>query len=105
MARELIKKIEDDEERVWQLSTLTEIQLKLRIDIQTIDIVNDILNTSYEHFLDIIKLIAERKDKDNFKKLLIPCSYYLKSAYRMCGYLAMLYPNKAVSIAKIILNK
>jgi hypothetical protein len=30
-----------------------------------------------------------------FKRLLIPCAYYLDAAYQMCGHLAKLYPVQA----------
>ncbi|NMG08926.1 hypothetical protein DP117_19330 [Brasilonema sp. UFV-L1] len=41
-------------------------------------------------------------DHANFKKLLIPCAYYLDAAYEMCGYLAQLYPEQAEVVATVV---
>ena len=43
----------------------------------------------------IASWLAQTGDKANFKRLLIPCAYYLDAAYEMCGYLARLYPEQA----------
>jgi hypothetical protein len=47
-------------------------------------------------------LFAETGDKVNFKRLLIPCAYYLDTAYQMCGYLARLYPEQASAVAQVL---
>ncbi len=54
------------------------------------------------HLRDIALLFAETGDRVNFKQLLIPCAYYLDTAYQMCGYLARLYPEQASAVAKVL---
>jgi hypothetical protein len=34
--------------------------------------------------------------------LLIPCTYYLDTAYEMCEYWARLYPEQASAVAKVL---
>jgi hypothetical protein len=55
-----------------------------------------------EHVPVIAGVLVEKGDKANFKKLLIPCAYYLNAAYVMCGHLARLYPEKAEEVAKVV---
>jgi ATP/maltotriose-dependent transcriptional regulator MalT len=38
--------------------------------------------------------------RNGFKQLLIPCADYLDAAYKMCGYLAQLYPKQATAVAE-----
>jgi hypothetical protein len=54
------------------------------------------------HLRDIALLFAETGDRVNFKRLLIPCAYYLDTAYQMCEYLARLYPEQASAVAKVL---
>ncbi|MEQ8462637.1 AAA family ATPase [Coleofasciculus sp. E1-EBD-02] len=51
---------------------------------------------------EIAAAFVEKGDKTNFKQLLIPCSYSLYAAHRMCGHLARLYPEKAAKIQKLL---
>jgi hypothetical protein len=53
-------------------------------------------------FPAIAAAFVEKGDRINFKQLLIPCSYSLYAAYRMCGHLARLYPENAEEIAKVL---
>jgi hypothetical protein len=52
---------------------------------------------------EIAAALAEAGDRDNFKQLLLPCAYYLDAAYKMCGFLARLYPEQADEIAPVVL--
>jgi hypothetical protein len=51
---------------------------------------------------EIAAALAEAGDKEHFKQLLLPCSYYLDAAYRMCGLLARLYPEQAAAVAEVL---
>ncbi len=51
---------------------------------------------------EIAAVLAEVDDKENFKRLVLPCAYYLDAAYKMCGLLARLYPEQASVIAQIV---
>jgi hypothetical protein len=53
-------------------------------------------------FPAIAAAFVEKGDKTNFKQLLIPCSYSLYAAYRMCGYLARLYPEQVAAVPKVV---
>ncbi|WP_148114271.1 tetratricopeptide repeat protein, partial [Trichormus variabilis] len=43
-------------------------------------------------------ILSQTGDKNNFKRLLIPCSYYMYAAYQMSVYLRNLYPEQLESI-------
>jgi hypothetical protein len=43
-------------------------------------------------------ILSQTGDKDNFKRLLIPCSYYMYAAYQMSVYLKNLYPEQVEAI-------
>ncbi len=40
--------------------------------------------------------------KEAFKRLVPPCAHYPEAAYRMCGLLARVYPEKARDIAELL---
>ncbi len=48
----------------------------------------------------IASLMAKVKDGKNFKQLLIPAASSRETAYRMCGYLAQMYPEQAAAVAE-----
>jgi hypothetical protein len=50
---------------------------------------------------ELAAALVEAGDKEHFKRLLIPCAYYLDSAYRMCGLLGRLYPEQAAAVAAV----
>jgi hypothetical protein len=43
-------------------------------------------------------------DRENFKRSLTLCAYYLDAAYKMCGFLARLYPEQAAAVALLPLR-
>jgi len=51
---------------------------------------------------DIAAEFVKRRDKEHFKRLLIPCALYLDAAYRMCGLLGALYSEHATAIALLV---
>lgn len=61
-----------------------------------------ILSDRGKYLSEIAKALIAVYDLDNFKKLLIPCSYYLESAFAMCESLVPLYSNQSQSILKVI---
>ncbi|MEQ9668181.1 hypothetical protein [Coleofasciculus sp. G2-EDA-02] len=50
----------------------------------------------------IASWLVKTGDKENFKRLLIPCAYNVETAYQMCGLIARLYPEQAESVAKVV---
>ncbi len=95
-------KIEDEEKREKALKVIARIQAwagKGELAVRTAE---RFLTERDRYLPKVAEVLTETGDKASFKKLLIPCSYYLDAAYQMCGYLARLYPEKAEEIAKVV---
>ena len=89
-------------ERATALKEIAEAQVEAGFGHQALKTVEKILISRSEYVPAIAGLLVEKGDKANFKKLLIPCAYYLNATYEMCGHLARLYPEKAAEIAKMV---
>jgi hypothetical protein len=55
----------------------------------------------HRHLPPITVALTEAGNRENFKRLLIPCAHYLDAAYRVCELLAEAYPDQRDSIAKV----
>jgi hypothetical protein len=64
--------------------------------------VETILANPEGYLCDFAEVFVESGQKTNFKRLLIERTNHLESAYRMCGLLARLYPEKVEEIAKVV---
>jgi hypothetical protein len=64
-----------------------------------------ILTNRSEHLPAIASAFADTGNKEGFKRLLIPCAYYLDAAYQMRGLLARLYPEQATKVAEVVLKE
>ena len=95
-------KIEDEKKRVEALRAIAQIQALAGFGEQTVKTVEAILTNRNQYVPKIAAFLVETGDKPNFKKLLVPCAYYLDAAYQMCGYLARLYPEQASAVAKVL---
>ncbi|CBN55864.1 MULTISPECIES: hypothetical protein [Kamptonema] len=96
------EKIEDEQKRLEALKRIAQIQAiagKGEEALRTLEAMLSDLNT---HLRDIALLFAQTGDRVNFKRLLIPCAYYLDTAYQMCEYLARLYPEQASAVATLL---
>ncbi|MCX7643562.1 MAG: hypothetical protein N2116_07145, partial [Armatimonadetes bacterium] len=51
---------------------------------------------------DLLEDLAEQRDRRNFLKLLPQSRWDAKLAYQACGWLAKLYPERAMEIASVI---
>jgi len=96
------EKIEDEEKRLEALKSIAQIQAIAGKGEEALRTLEAMLNDRNTHLRDIALLFAETGDRVNFKRLLIPCAYYLDTAYQMCGYLARLYPEQASAVAKVL---
>jgi len=96
------EKIEDEEKRLQALKSIAQIQAIAGKGEEALRTLEAMLSDRNTHLRDIALLFAETGDKVNFKRLLIPCAYYLDTAYQMCGYLARLYPEQASAVAKVL---
>src|SRR6476469_3080836 len=96
------EKIEDEQKRLQALKIIAQIQAIAGKGEEALRTLEAMLSDRNTHLRDIALLFAESSDRVNFKRLLIPCAYYLYTAYQMCGYLARLYPDQASAVAKVL---
>lgn len=69
-----------------------------------VKIAETILTDRSENLSDIAEALIFAGDIKNFKKLLIPCSFYLESAFNMCRLLIKSHPDKSQAILKIVIE-
>ncbi len=102
------EKITDEYKQLQAIELIAYIQAMVGQVEQAFRTAGKILTNRHQILCNIATILVQIKDKDNFKKLLISCAYSSDTAYNMCTLLAMLYPEKAESVAekvkKIILN-
>ena len=96
------EEIEDEQKRLEALKSIAQIQAIAGKGEEALRTLEAMLSDRNTHLRDIALLFAETGDRVNFKRLLIPCAYYLDTAYQMCGYLARLYPEQASAVAKVL---
>jgi hypothetical protein len=96
------EKIEDEKKRLQALKRIAQIQAIAGKGEEALRTVEAIITDRNKHLPNIALLLAETGDRVNFKRLLIPCAYYLDAAYQMCEYLARLYPQQASAVAKVL---
>jgi hypothetical protein len=96
------EKIEDEKKRLQALKIIAQIQAIAGKGEDALRTLKAMLSDRNTHLRDIALLFAQTGDRVNFKRLLIPCAYYLDTAYQMCGYLARLYPEQASAVAKVL---
>lgn len=96
------EKIEDEKKRLQALKKIAQIQAIAGKGEEALRTLEAMLNERNTHLRDIALLFAETGERVNFKHLLIPCAYYLDTAYQMCGYLARLYPQQASAVVTVL---
>jgi predicted TIM-barrel fold metal-dependent hydrolase len=96
------EKITDEQKRIEALWWIAQIQAMAGQVEQAFRTAEQILTERNQLLSHIAANLIHIKDKDNFKKLLIPCAYSLNTAYKMCGCLAYMYPEKAESVAEVV---
>jgi len=95
-------KIEDKQKLMQALKAIAGIQAMAGEGEEAVRTAETILTERNWYLPGVASWLVETGDRANFKKLLIPCAYYLDAAYQMCGYLARLYPEKAEEVAKVV---
>ncbi|MEQ9621144.1 AAA family ATPase [Coleofasciculus chthonoplastes] len=95
-------KIEDKQKLIQALKAIAGIQVMAGKGEDAVRTAEKILTELNLYLPGIASWLVETGDRENFKRLLIPCAYYLDAAYQMCGHLANLYPNQASDIGKIV---
>ncbi|NER92970.1 MAG: ATP-binding protein [Symploca sp. SIO1B1] len=99
------QRINDSYEQALVLTKIAKAQVEAKLNKQALSTAEKISVNRNQHLPNIAAAFVENDDKENFKRLLIPCAYYLDAAYQMCGHLAKLYPDQATDIAKIVAKK
>ena len=94
--------IDNENNRGWAFREIDSLQVEAVFGEQALTTSQAILADRHQHLPDLAGKLAS-VDKDLFKRLLLPCAYYLESAFRMCPLLARLFPERAMSVAEIVL--
>ncbi|MBW4604299.1 MAG: hypothetical protein KME29_33220 [Calothrix sp. FI2-JRJ7] len=94
--------IQDENKHLQAIKIIAQIQAIAEEGEQAVKTVETILSARHWHLPGLALLFVETRDKTNFKKLLIPCAYYLDAAHEMCGYIARMYPETSENIAKVV---
>lgn len=79
-------------------------QVKVDLGTEVFQTATAMLTDRNRRLPEFAQILVEAGDRDNFKQLLLPCSYFLDAAYKMCGFLARLYPEQVESVANIVRN-
>lgn len=96
------RQVGQEVERAATLEAIAEAQVVARFALHAVKTAETILTNRSKHVSNIAQAFVETGDQENFKKLLIPCAYYLNAAYQMCRHLARLYPEKAEDLANVL---
>ncbi|NER99331.1 MAG: tetratricopeptide repeat protein, partial [Symploca sp. SIO1B1] len=96
------EKISDKRKQLDALWWIAEIQAMAGQVEQAFRTAEKVLTKRNQLLCHIVTNFTQLKNKDNVKKILIPCAYSFDTAYGMCGCLAYLYPEKAEKVAKIV---
>ncbi|NEQ67619.1 MAG: AAA family ATPase [Symploca sp. SIO2D2] len=101
-ALETAQQIDSSYKRAEALMNIAKAQIGAKLSKPALLTTEKIAVNRNLHLPDIAAAFIENDDKENFKRLLIPCAYYLDASFQMCGHLAKLYPEQATDIAKIV---
>jgi hypothetical protein len=98
----LVAELQDEKARSEVLAEVALVQAMHGPAEQALSTCKRIFADRNAHLPAVAQKLADRGDKDNFKRMLVPCAYYLDASYAMCGLLARLYPQKAIEVVKQI---
>jgi hypothetical protein len=96
------EKITNEKQRMESLKIIASVQVLVGLGEQAVRTTEAILTERNRQIPQIASHFVYTGDHSNFKKILLPCAYYMDAAYEMCGYLAKLYPEQASSVARVI---
>ncbi|MBO1048119.1 MAG: ATP-binding protein [Dolichospermum sp. DEX182a] len=96
------EKIDNEKQRMESLKIIASVQVLVGLGEQAVRTIEAILTERNRQIPQIASHFVYTGDHSNFKKILLPCAYYIDAAYEMCGYLAKLYPEQASSVARVI---
>lgn len=96
------KIIEDKQKLIKALKTIAGIQVMAGKGEDAVKTAEKILTERNLYLPGIASWLVKTGDKENFKRLLIPCAYNVETAYQMCGLIARLYSEQAALVAKAV---
>jgi tetratricopeptide (TPR) repeat protein len=68
---------------------------------EAVRLAESILGERARYLMEVAATFADRQDRECFKSLLISCAHYSEAACKVCGLLALVYPDHAASIAQL----
>lgn len=101
-ALETARTITRESEREEALAVVAVMQARAGFTEQAISTVERMLTKRNEYLPRVANALRGVGDVPGFKRLLIPCAYYLDAAYRMCGLLAWAYPEQVTAVAAVV---
>ena len=101
---EAVELISDTEDRAKALAVIGKYQSLANFGSDALRTVEAIRTDRNNHIPEVAGALAEVGNRVTFKRLLIPCTYYPDVAYKMCGFLAQLYPKQSPSIADTLVQ-
>ncbi|MEQ9371652.1 MAG: SMEK domain-containing protein [Coleofasciculus chthonoplastes F3-SA18-01] len=93
---------EDKQKLIKALKTIAGMQAMAGKGEDAVKTAEKILTERNLYLPGIASWLVKTGDKENFKRLLIPCAYNVETAYQMCGLIARLYPEQAELVAKAV---
>ncbi|MEY2911822.1 MAG: hypothetical protein RLZZ184_1131 [Cyanobacteriota bacterium] len=99
------EKIDNEKQQMESLKIIASVQVLVGLGEQAVRTIEAILTERNRQIPQIASHFVYTSDHSNFKKILLPCAYYIDAAYEMCGYLAKLYPEQASSVARVIIER
>lgn len=93
---------EDKQKLIKALKTIAGMQAMAGKGEDAVKTAEKILTERNLYLPGIASWLVKTGDKENFKRLLIPCAYNVEIAYQMCGLIARLYPEQAELVAKAV---
>lgn len=94
----------NEEERSETLSEIAANLARGGFGKESLDLQQMILANRNRHLPIIASAFIEAGDRENFKRILLPCAEYLDAAYKTCGLLARLFPERANAISSIVIG-
>jgi len=102
-ALESFRTIKAPEKQSEGLRTMAKAYISSGSPQKALQLVDEILTQRNERLIQIAADLVKTKGKTHFKELLIPCAYYLDSAYQVIGLLTGLYLEQSTAVASLML--
>jgi hypothetical protein len=103
LALETARSISDDRQRSNVLRNLAVALSQAGLSDESVRTAETILVGRDKHITEVAVSLGEMSHREEFKRLLVSCSYSLESVHQVCGTLARLYPSQARDILGVIL--